>query len=108
MDPENLHLARHYLRRAHEHAAKYDEEDLSLIATAHEELCALQGRLQLLNRLREFAKDLPGDAEAVSLVEIVSLCVGLSDPAVLDFKAATARGVPEGAGDSAAVTESGG
>jgi len=106
MNPENLHIARHLLRRAHEDYARRNDEDLDLIATAYEELCELKGRLDLLTVLCQLTKHPSGDRPDVPLVLIIGAAVGLSDPVVLDFKAsAPGRVKPKNSRDLSPVAE---
>ncbi|MFQ5714164.1 MAG: hypothetical protein ACE5GU_09040 [Candidatus Scalinduaceae bacterium] len=106
MNPENLHLARHYLRREHERAARNNEDDLDLIATAYEELCSLQGRLDTLTVLCQFFQDQPCHAPDMSFVHVIGAAIGLSDISVLNFKASfSGRVEPQDSADSSTVSK---
>jgi hypothetical protein len=92
MDSENLHLARHYLRRAHEEAARTNADDLDLIATAHEEICELKSRLDLISLLCHFTENDFCDGAKVPIICVIGAAIGSSNPVVLNFKASLARG----------------
>ena len=89
----NLHFARHYLRRAHQEAVRSNNPEVDLIATAHEEICELQARLDVVSLLCHFHEDSHCDTTHVPLVVIVGAIIGTSNPIVLDLKAALARGM---------------
>ncbi len=104
MNPENLHLARHFLRREHERAARNNEDNLDLIATGYEELCSLQGRLDTLTVLCQFFQNLPGYAPEMSFIHIIGAAIGLSDASVLNFKASSSgRAQPQSSCNSGSV-----
>lgn len=106
MNPENLHLARHFLRREHERAARNNEENLDLIATAYEELCSLQGRLDMLTTLCKFSQNHFSDTSDLSLICIIGAAIGLSDSSILDFKTAPPGGVePQSSSDGSTVSK---
>lgn len=100
-----LQLVRHLLRRAH-HDAIRRNEDVEIYATAHEEMCELLGKAQLLNALCEFTQDVPGDCSHMSIIGVIGAAIGLPHPVILDFEAAAPRGVePECSGDNGSIRE---
>ena len=88
MNMQSLVLIRHLVRRAHQERAKVGAEDVDLYATAHEELCELIGRLDLLSVLCQIQqRDQPGGAIPAGLAILIGAAVGSPHPAVLKFKA---------------------
>ena len=89
----SLQLLRHLARRAHQDAVKTGSPDAELFATAHEEICELLGKTDLLFLLCKLGQDHPGDGAQMRNLNIVGAAIGLPHPVVLDFKAAESAGV---------------
>lgn len=104
MDPQKLHLARHYLRRAHEKAARENSEDVDYIATAYEEICELMARLDMLTSLCHFQKNVFSSDTDLPLVLIVGAVIGISEHTVLNLKASFSGGEkPERSSDNGSI-----
>jgi hypothetical protein len=104
-----LELARHVLRRAHEDAVRRnDEADTTQFAAAHEEICELLGKQNLLMALCNLSKDQDRDIPHMAKIGIASAAIGLPHAVVFDLETPTPGWVkPESTGDSSAVAESG-
>ena len=88
-----LHYVRHLLRREHQAAVRRGDEDTDTLASAHEEICELLGTARLLTILCHLSQLQTGDPPNLADVRVIGAAIGLSHPAVLNFKAAAARGM---------------
>lgn len=83
----SLHLLRHMARRSHQDAIRRNAEDAELYATAHEEICELFGKVDLLLTLCHLCEDSPGNTAEMKWILVAGSIIGISHPLVLNFKA---------------------
>ena len=102
-----LHIARHLLRRAHEDAAKNKSPDLAVYATAHEEICELLGKTDLILTLCHLLEHESSNASDMFCTSVIGSAIGVSHPLILDFKASFSRGVePQSTSNTGTITQS--
>ena len=82
-----LQLTRHLLRRAHEDAVRRKASDLHVYATAHEEICELLGKTDLILTLCNFLENSDSNRSDMFCVGVIGSAIGVSHPLVLNFKA---------------------
>ena len=84
---QSLHILRHLARRAHQDAVSRKQDDADVYATAHEELCELLGKTDLVLTLCHLFENHPSDAAHVRETCVIGSVIGVSHPVVLNFKA---------------------
>jgi len=101
-----LHLLRHMARRAHQDAVARKAPDAELYATAHEEICELLGKSDLLLTICNFLEDSGGNASEMRCAGIIGSAIGVPHSLILNFKAANPGWVePQGSGDNGSVVK---
>ena len=101
-----LQLLRHMARRAHQDAVKRNAADTELYATAHEEICELLGKTDLLLTICHFLEDGGGNASEMRCAGIIGSVIGVPHSLVLNFKASNPGWVePQSSGDNGPVVK---